>query len=243
MTPVVAGRLERAAYASMLALVAVAQFSVAAAGVFLALTILGWLAVVIAGRERVPAAAPVWPLAAFALLSLVSVVFSIDPVESLVDQKELLMLLLVPAVHRLARGRRAMTTLDVIITAGALSAVVGIAQYGILSYDNLGRRPQGTLGHYMTYSGTLMLVIGATAARVLFRREGRTWPALVMPALVVALALTLTRSAWVGACVAVGLLFTLKDRRLLAVLPVVAAVFIAFAPGTVTARVFSMFNL
>src|SRR3990172_4300313 len=126
MTPGGAGRRARAAYASMLALVAVAQFSVAAAGVFLALTILGWLAVVIAGRERVPAAAPVWPLAAFALLSLVSVVFSIDPVESLVDQKELLMLLLVPAVHRLARGRRAMTTLGGILTAGAVAGGGGL---------------------------------------------------------------------------------------------------------------------
>ena len=28
------------------------------------------------------------------------------------------------------------------------------------NYDNLGQRPQGTLGHYMTYSGLLMLVIG-----------------------------------------------------------------------------------
>ena len=43
------------------------------------------------------------------------------------------------------------------------SAAVGIVQYGILHYDNLGQRPQGTLGHYMTYSGLLMLVIGVGA--------------------------------------------------------------------------------
>ena len=44
-----------------------------------------------------------------------------------------------------------------------------------------------------------------------------------MPALAVAVALTFTRSAWVGACAAAALLFSLKDFRLLAVLPVVAA--------------------
>ena len=37
------------------------------------------------------------------------------------------------------------------------------------------------------------------------RRRGRASAALVMPALVVGLAFTFTRSAWVGACVAVGL--------------------------------------
>ena len=52
-----------------------------------------------------------------------------------------------------------------------------------------------------------------------------------MPALAVAVALTFTRSAWVGACAAVALLFALKDFRLFALLPIVAAVFFAVAPA------------
>ena len=87
-------------------------------------------------------------------------------------------------------------------------------QYGVLNYDNLGRRPQGTLSHWMTYSGTLMLVICATVARLLFDRRDRVWAALVMPALVAGLGLTFTRSAWVGVFAGVGTLFLLKDRRL-----------------------------
>jgi O-antigen ligase len=88
-----------------------------------------------------------------------------------------------------------------------------------------------------------MLVIGVAAARLVFGSRDRTWPALVMPALVVALSLTLTRSAWVGACVAVGVLFILKDLRLLGLLPVVAALFFALAPDSVTNRMVSMFDL
>ena len=107
--------------------------------------------------------------------------------------------------------------MTVIVTCAAASAAFGIVQYGILHYDNLGQRPQGTLGHYMTYSGLLMLVIGVALARVLFGRGERMWAALVMPALAVAVALTFTRSAWVGACAAAALLFSLKDFRLLAV--------------------------
>ena len=232
---------ERVAFLALLGLVAVVYFSVAAAGVLFALTIVGWL--VVAARDRrveVPAIA--WPLAAYAAWTLVSVALSLDPLASLLDQRELLLFLLVPAVVRVARGDRALTVIDVLISVGALSAVVGIVQYGILSYDTLGRRPQGTLGHYMTYSGTLMLVLGAAVARVLFRKENRTWAALVIPALVVALAFTFSRNAWVGACVAVGLLFILKDFRLLGLVPVVAAVFFALAPSAVTARVYSMFD-
>ena len=55
----------------------------------------------------------------------------------------------------------------------------------------------------MTYSGPLMLVICAAVARLLFDCD-RMWAAIVMPALVVALALTFTRSAWVGVAVGRG---------------------------------------
>jgi len=232
---------ERFAFLALLGLVAAVYFSVAAAGAFVALAIAGWL--VVAWRDRrIAAPAIAWPILAYAAWTLVSVALSIDPVASLLDQRELLLFLLVPAVYRVARGDRALTVVDVLISVGALSAVVGIVQYGILNYDTLGRRPQGTLGHYMTYSGTLMLVLGAAVARVLFRRENRTWAALVIPALVVALAFTFSRNAWVGACVAVGLLFILKDFRLLGLVPVLAAVFFALAPSALTSRVYSMFD-
>jgi O-antigen ligase len=64
-----------------------------------------------------------------------------------------------------------------------------------------------------------------------------------MPALVVALALTFTRSAWVGACVVVGLLFLLRDFRLIALLPVTIALMFAIAPDRITNRMVSMFDL
>jgi O-antigen ligase len=146
-------------------------------------------------------------------------------------------------VYRLAVGRSALRMSNVIITVGALSAIAGIVQYGIFEFDSLGRRPQGAMGHYMTYSGLLMLVIIAATARLLFRTTDRVWTALVMPALLVALGLTLTRSAWVGAFVGLAVLFSLRDFRMLALLPIVAALFVALAPAAVTDRVYSMFDV
>ena len=60
-----------------------------------------------------------------------------------------------PAVYDIARGSRASSVADWSSLVGAASAVVGILQYGLLHYDNLGQRPQGTLTHYMTYSGVV----------------------------------------------------------------------------------------
>ena len=131
----------------------------------------------------------------------------------------------------------------VIVSFAAVSAVVGIVQFGVLHYDNLGRRAQGTLGHYMTYSGLLMLVIGAALARVLFGKRDRLWSALVIPALAVAVAFSFSRNAGVGACAAAALLLLLKDRRLLALLPIVAALFFLLAPTAIADRYASIFSL
>ncbi len=88
-----------------------------------------------------------------------------------------------------------------------------------------------------------MLVTCAAVARLVFGSRDRLWPALVMPALVVALPLTFSRSAEVGVLLAVGLILMLKDLRLTALLPVVVALFFAFAPDTVTDRMASMFDM
>ncbi|HZM95804.1 MAG TPA: O-antigen ligase family protein [Vicinamibacterales bacterium] len=235
--------LDRLTTILLFGFVAAVQLSIAAAQILLGALLLCWVIALIRDKTRPTAPTFFGALLAYAAITLISTVFSIAPLESFIDDRQLLLFLIVPAVYDLARGPRAAMTMDVIITVGAAAAAYGIVQYGMLHFDSLGQRPRGTLGHYMTYSGTLMLVIGAAAARLVFGGRDRTWPALVMPALVVALSLTLTRSAWVGACVAVGVLFILKDLRLLGLLPVVAALLFAFAPDSVTNRMVSMFDL
>ncbi len=235
-------RLDVAGFAGLLGFVAALQISIAAAQILLALTLLVWAVRLVVRRERLNAPRMFVPLVAYAGMTLVSAAFSTDPRASFVDSKQLALFLAVPMVYQFARGSRAPTVLQVIISVGAASAAFGIVQYGILEYDNLGRRPQGALGHYMTYSGLLVLTTCAASARLLFSRD-RAWPALMMPALLVALALTFTRSAWVGACVSVALLLSLKDFRLFAVVPVLAALFFALAPARVTGRFYSMFDL
>ena len=238
-----ASKLENAAFVSMLAFGASTQFSIAAAQILLTIASALTIALVIRDRERVEVPRMFWPLLAYGAITLVSAYFSIDPKTSWWDTKQLLLFVVVPLSYRLFRGGRSFTAVDVVITVGALHATYGVIQYAILNYDNLGLRVRGLLGHYMTFSGLIMLVACTAVARLMFRKQDRTWPAAVVPALLVALALTMSRNAWVGTCAGIGLLFLLRDFRLVGILPVAAGLFLAFAPAHVSERLYSTFSL
>ena len=235
-------RLEQIGLLALVGVVAAMQLSIAAAQILLTVAVLGWLAAHISQKERLQAPSFFWPLVTYATLTLASAGFSLDPAVSFTDCKQLVLFMLVPVTYDLARGARANSVLSIILTVGAASALVGIVQYGVLNFDGLGRRPQGTLSHWMTYSGTLMLVICAATARLLYGRSGRLWAAFVMPALLVALSLTLTRGAWVGVAVGVAVLFLSKDFRLLALIPLIVIGGVLLAPQVLTDRVYSMFD-
>ncbi len=235
-------RFEQAGAVALSAAAGALQFSIAAAQLLLAVAALCWLGAVVVGRERIQVPQFFWPLVAYGALTLISAACSSLPRASFIDSRQLVLFALVPVTYRFATGSRGHTMTTVIVSCAAASAALGIFQYEILHYD-LGRRPQGTLGHWMTYSGLLMLVFSIALARVLFARNDRTWAALVMPALAVAIAVSFTRSAMVGVCAAAAVLFALKDLRLFALAPILAAVFIAAAPGTVYQRFLSIFDL
>ena len=235
--------LERAATVVMLAFAATLQISIAAADILLTVVVVLWIALLVRNHERMAVPPMFWPLAAYGALTLVSSVFAVDPWVSLMRCKQLVLYAIVPLTYRLLRGRRAALATDVIITVGALSAAYGIIQYLILRYDYLGHRPHGTLGLYMTYSGLLMLVTCAAVSRIIFAKQHRAWAALVLPALLLALTFTFTRSAWIGACVGIGILFLLRDFRLLGLLPIMLGAFLLLAPQTLQARLYSTFSL
>ena len=234
--------LERVALVVTLLFMAALPVSIAASQILLTLAIACWLGILYVNRERPRVPRFFWPLLAYALLTMVSVAASLDPSASLVDSKEVLLFLVVPVVYRLVRGRAAGTAATVIISAGAASAVFGIVQYGIFGYDDLQQRPPGFMGHYMTYSGLLMLVVVLATARLLFDARDRTWASLVLPALAVALVTTFTRGIWLGAGAGVGLLLAMKNIRLVAVLPILVVIVVAVAPAAIADRIDSIFD-
>ena len=234
--------LESLGVAALFGVAAFTQVSIAIAQALLFIALVCWVALIVVRHERVEVPTFFYPLLAYAGWTLVSAAFSSDPRSSFTDCKQLALFLIVPATYRLVHSTKTTTLVTVIMSVGAVTAAVGIFQYGLLHYDQLSQRPQGTLGHYMTYSGLLMLVIGTALAKLLFDDRDRIWPSLVMPALLLAVALTSTRMAWVGVCTAAAVLLIIKDFRLLAVLPLVGAITFAAAGPAITHRLMSMFD-
>jgi O-antigen ligase len=232
---------QRIGFGALVLFVAALQFSIAVADIFLSVALLMWVLRLATHRSHFEAPDFFVPLVAYAAITLVSAAFSSDPRAGFIDSKQLVLFFIVPMVFEFGRGLKAPLIVQVIISVGAVSAAIGVIQYGVLEYNNLGRRVHGSLGHYMTYSGLLMLVTCAAVARILFSRE-RLWPLLMMPALLVALAATFSRSAWIGTCAGVAFLLLLKDFRLMAVMPVAAALFLILAPPRITDRFYSMFD-
>jgi O-antigen ligase len=236
-------RLEHWGLVLLAACLGVVQFNLLAAQVLFGLAAVVWLWTVLTDRERPDLPAFFWPLAAYGGLTVASATVSFDPRASLIDCKQLVLFLMVPIVMRFARGGRAMTVLNVVMAFGAIGALVGVVEATMFGFDSLSNRPTGSLSHYMTYSGVIMLVLSATIARLLFYSSQRIWPGIAVPALAAALALTFTRNAWLGAIAAVSVLFVIKQVRWLLVVPVLVGLVLLVAPANLRQRAYSIADL
>ena len=104
------------AYGALLTFAASLQLSIAAAQVLLALTALCWVAQLIRDRRGPAMLRGFIPLAAYAAVTLLSAVFSLDPRASLIDSRQLLLFAIVPIAYDLAARERATTVLTVVLT-------------------------------------------------------------------------------------------------------------------------------
>jgi O-antigen ligase len=240
MTDASRDRLARIGWIAVTGCLGLVQLNIIAAEACFDIAAILWVVLAVSDRRRPEVPAFFMPLLALAAWTLVSAALSSDPADSLLRSRQLLLYLVVPIALRFARGPRARTTIDVVIAIGAIGAVIGIVQYAVLGYDDLHARPHGLLGHYMTYSGVLMLVICMAVARLLYAEREWVWPAVAVPALLVALAVTLSRNAWVGAILGVVVLLGVRRPRLLVAVPVVLAVALLASP--VRSRARSMFD-
>ena len=128
--PRTAPALERVTVALLLCFVASLQISIAAANILLALMMVCWVAQIVQEKTAPEVPRFFWPLVAYAAATLVISAFSLDPRTSFIDDKQLVLLVIVPAVYHIARGERAALVVDVIVSVGAASAAYGIIQYG-----------------------------------------------------------------------------------------------------------------
>lgn len=152
------------------AIAAACPLSIFAAQVLLALAALAFLARLFLGRTQLRRTAVDGPILAFCVWSLLSASFAPDPVASHESAKKLvLFVIFYVALDSLARDADRERILDAMLLGGLVLGAGALLQRYFLGFDTLNNRPRSFLGHYMTASGLLMMVLVLAAARLVFR--------------------------------------------------------------------------
>lgn len=160
--------LLRAQVALLAATAACATVSVFAAQVGLALLGLVHLARTIR-RETRGFALPIdAAVGAFAIWTFLSAAFAPSPIAAHESAKKLvLFLLLYFAAEALRSDQCRERLLDAMLMGGLALATLAVLQYAFLGYDTMDTRPRSFLGHYMTASGVITILLVVAAERIL----------------------------------------------------------------------------
>ncbi len=162
------------------------------------------------------------PLMAFWGISVISALASRSPVESMWEVRDVF-LWAAPPITYLAYQHPRMRNIGVRVFGGGIFLAILLGLAGTLMAMQRGEmpgtyRPYGTLGHYMTYAGALMLAIPV----LLTVQSGRgwLWHRIVAIGALVLLGLTMTRSGWIGCFV--GLVIWIVSRFVRGQTPAIA---------------------
>ncbi len=219
------------------------MISITISMLFLAVAFLFWLIRCFQKRQRPDFPGFFWPMIAYALLTLLSSFFSIDPAVSLADSRELLLFLVVPIVYMGISQEKELKVANFALLASALINIAYSIFY-FLFRTAPEERITGFMDHYMTQAGMLLLFCCLALSLFLFSKEKSKflWGAGFALALF-ALALTLTRSAWVGLAVAVVLILYLYRPVTLLVIPIVLGLFLTLSPPYMKKRAYDIFSM
>jgi putative inorganic carbon (HCO3(-)) transporter len=184
------------------------------------------------------------PIAAFVLLSIVSCFFSTLPSKSLIQIKGFgTFLLVVFAAALLDDEADVKLAVDVWRTTALYLVLRGFAEW-ISGSPSLDFRIAGGLSVYMTYAGLLLVFVPLLGARGISGGSTRARWADVAVALAgaLAMALTLTRGAYLGLAVGVVAVLLAARPRLALLAPFAIALFFVLMPLPVRDRLASATN-
>ena len=203
----------------------------------------------------------VW-VVAFVASSVMAILFSSDVVTSVPSLREHIRFLWILMIFTYLGRRQVENILKALFLVMGISALYGILQYFWLWEVDLLHRIQGFMGHWMTFSGQLMLCSVSLGGYVLCRLipkladedpSGTTLrqPAGQMPVwfwaglwlvMSFALVLTQTRNSWLGALAGlVLLLWVYRKKWLIPGMILVVVLFLA-SPEALKQRLYSGFD-
>ena len=181
----------------------------------------------------------------YILFSFISTLFSLDRLNSLKDNKEFFIFLLIPIyLLVIGSGKRLEVSLFTVLASAAASALLGIG-ITIVKGISLDFRLKGLTSHWMTYSGLLMMVFIFFFVFLFYEKKKKT-KIIISVSLAVMLAavlLSLTRSMWVGIFVSLAIFIIYYKPRILYLAVPVLIIIILVLPASVKNRIVSTFDM
>lgn len=237
------GRWAGSASAALVLAVA-GSLKIALANGLLVLAVVAFAVALARGQARWRSSPLQWAVGAYALASVGAVAFSLNLGHSLTEVGELLTLAVVPLVVSLLDRRRWDLLLKALTAVAVLSAAVGLWQY-LHGASTLAHRLRGLANHYMTFSGWTLVVVLLLVADIAFNPNPRRlrWSVPAVALCGLALALSYTRSAWIGLAAGLVLAAAVWRPRTFLAIPVVALAVALAMPRSVLERAASIVDL
>jgi putative inorganic carbon (hco3(-)) transporter len=178
------------------------------------------------------------PLLAFTIWTIMSSLISPHPLQSLVAVKKLfiyLLLLVIPAIVR--RENQVAWIYKALFIISSVACIVGLVQFFYKPNRDLLHRISGPMSHWMTYSGLLMLVFVMLIAYALcIGWRSYKWTIPLAGLLALALILSETRNAWLGAIAGAFIVVLLRRPRAMIGLIIVIALLYFVMPEKIKHR-------
>jgi O-antigen ligase len=225
-----------------LVLYALLTSKISAAYIAAGLLLLGWLVDMRRRRTWSPAlASPLFFVAVLvAFFTALSTLFSRDPRASVQHLAGVSLFILIPiTIDLVDRPSRACTIFLALAASAVAISLVGFWEYAH-GGDDMESRITGTLSHYMTFSGLVMLAACLLLGWLFEGPGGWRWVGALAVIPMTAMILTFTRNAYVGTLAAVvAYLAVRRPKGLLLLVPLLAVLFFAL-PAPIRARVVSI---
>ena len=241
MEPQAGQTFDRAVLVFIALMMLFAPFSIAGTQISLGLAVVAWCVKMFSeGRWRVSATPIEPPLWTFVAVALVATLFSLQPLESFVRLKHLLLISLLYVILSNVRRERDLHRLAfVLIASAAATSAWGLGRY--LTGDTI--KVLGTQSTTMTFGAMTVMTATLTASYFLFGRC-RWWQrllfALALALQAAALSLSYVRGAYLGFAAGLFLLAALKQRRVVVYLVLALVLLAFFLPHDVLDRLASI---
>ncbi|MFN8005674.1 MAG: O-antigen ligase family protein [Terriglobia bacterium] len=217
--------------------------SIAAASIFLSLAILGFVVLQFLNRYIEVKFPPIkLPLAIFMGTTFLALAFSPEPGMGFPPINKFWLFSLIPLVCTLFSEATILRGYRILFLLGGMGVLRSLYQWFGLQPD--GRRITGFMGHWMTFSGELMLVFVALVGYLYFLRPQRMFGWILLAVgMGVALGLSMTRSVWIATILGLCCILALGklNCKLLTMMGLIVALLLSI-PGPVQRRFQSLWD-